>query len=286
MELKKVRTELRQSALVAEDARLLAVSGEARLQKVLDCLPQGIVLVDEHNKFVLWNKNYENMFHYMADHLKPGLSMETAHRLYLRKERHLDGLTIAEENEWIRSQMEIVNRGDTIIEQNISDGRWIRYDQHLTPEGGKICVRSDITDDRNAAESFHLLFESNPVPMWLVEKATLKFIDVNSAALRHYGYAREQFLKMTTLDIRPSREHERALADVKNDFHTETDEADWIHLKADGTEILVSSFAKQIKYNGKDAAIIGIVDVTERRKQDARIKHFAEHCVLTGLPNR
>ena len=52
-----------------------------------------------------------------------------------------------------------------------------------------------------------------------------------------------------------------------------------MHIKADGTEILVSSYAKPIKYNGTDAAIVAVIDVTERRKQDARIQYLAEHDV-------
>ncbi|MCC7480584.1 MAG: PAS domain-containing protein, partial [Hyphomicrobiales bacterium] len=81
--------------------------------------------------------------------------------------------------------------------------RWIRYDQHRAPDGKKIFVRTDVTNDRNATESFRLLFENNPVPMWVVEKSTLRFIDINAAAIEHYGYSREQFLKMASLDIRP-----------------------------------------------------------------------------------
>ena len=48
----------------------------------------------------------------------------------------------------------------------------------------------------------------------------------------------------------------------------------------------MSSYARPIKYNGKEAAIVSVIDVTERRKQDARIKYMAEHDALTGLPNR
>ena len=66
--------------------------------------------------------------------------------------------------------------------------------------------RLDVADDRNAAESFRLLFEISPVPMWIVERTTLKFLDVNAAAVEHYGYTRDQFLGMTSLEIRPQYE--------------------------------------------------------------------------------
>src|SRR5436309_10590980 len=146
--------------------------------------------------------------------------------------------------------------------------------------------RLDVTDDRTAAESFRLLFESSPVPMWVVERSSLKFLAVNAAAVEHYGHTREQFLKMTSLDIRPAYERQRALDDARNNFTRDSGEKDWIHNKADGMEILVSSYARPIKYNGKEAAIVSVFDVTERRKQDAHIKFMAEHDALTGLPNR
>jgi diguanylate cyclase (GGDEF)-like protein/PAS domain S-box-containing protein len=146
--------------------------------------------------------------------------------------------------------------------------------------------RSDVIDDRTTADSFHLLFESSPVPMWIVERSSLRFLAVNAAAVEHYGYTRDQFLNMTSLEIRPAHERQRALDDARNNFTRDSGEKDWIHNKADGTEILVSSYAKPISYGGKDAGIISVFDVTERRRQDARIKFMAEHDALTGLPNR
>src|SRR5580765_1547040 len=76
--------------------------------------------------------------------------------------------------------------------------------------------RLDVTDDRTAAESFRLLFESNPVPMWVVERSNLKFLAINAAAVELYGYTRDQFLTMTSLEIRPARERQRALDDARN----------------------------------------------------------------------
>src|SRR6476659_103014 len=84
--------------------------------------------------------------------------------------------------------------------------------------------RLDVTDDRTAAESFHLLFESSPVPMWVVERSSLKFLAVNAAAVEHYGYTRDQFLNMTSLDIRPAYERQRALDDARDNFSKDSGE--------------------------------------------------------------
>ncbi len=122
--------------------------------------------------------------------------------------------------------------------------------------------------------------------MWVVERSGLKFLDVNAAAVEHYGYTRDQFLNMTSLEIRPAYERQRALDDASKNFTTDSGEKDWIHNKADGTEILVASYARPIRYGGREAGIVSVVDVTERRKNDAHIQYMAEHDALTGLPNR
>ena len=56
-----------------------------------------------------------------------------------------------------------------------------------------------------SSEDYSLLFDGNPLPMWAFDPETLAFLDVNEAAVRHYGYSREEFLSMTILDIRPPR---------------------------------------------------------------------------------
>jgi diguanylate cyclase (GGDEF)-like protein/PAS domain S-box-containing protein len=286
MELRKVSIELREAVATTEVARQHAVSDNAELRQVIDCLPQAIVLMDEQNKFVLWNRNYENMFPDMAEHFRPGISYEAILRKALRNERYYKPMDAAAEEIWVKNRLDQFNQNAAIIQQNPGDGRWIRYDQHQTADGKKVCVRTDITDDKNAADSFRLLFENNPVPMWVVERATLQYIDVNAAALELYGYTRDQFLNMTSLAIRPPSEYQRAWDDAKSNFRFDSGEKDWVHIKADGTEILVSSYANPIKYDDREAAIISVIDVTERRKQDARIQYMAEHDVLTGLPNR
>ena len=56
---------------------------------------------------------------------------------------------------------------------------------------------------RDNAESFRLMFANNPLPMWVYDFETLKFINVNEAAVRHYGFSKDEFLNLTIADIRP-----------------------------------------------------------------------------------
>src|SRR5690348_11981823 len=52
-------------------------------------------------------------------------------------------------------------------------------------------------------ELYRYLFQQNPTPMWIYEIGTLRFLEVNEAAIRRYGYTRDEFLAMTIADIRP-----------------------------------------------------------------------------------
>jgi len=122
--------------------------------------------------------------------------------------------------------------------------------------------------------------------MYLYDPATLKFIGVNDAAIAHYGYSREQFLSMRLLDIRPRDEWERAAASAAAFGGPALIDRTWRHFKADGAEIEVLAYVREILYDGRQAGLVAIVDVTARRQAEARVAHMAHHDALTDLPNR
>ena len=145
---------------------------------------------------------------------------------------------------------------------------------------------SDVTALKRREASFRLLFDNNPMPMWVFDAETTQFLSVNDAAVQHYGYARETFLGMQLRQIWPEDEwatHSQALqqlGDVYNSSH------DWRHLKSDGSEIHVLTFGRRVAFDGRDGYLVAVVDITERRKAEARIAHMAHHDGLTNLPNR
>ena len=146
--------------------------------------------------------------------------------------------------------------------------------------------RARITDLQRREASFRLLFEGNPVPMWVYDLSTLRFLAINAAAVSHYGYSQEQLLGMTVLDIRP--EDARAsvaefLRGCDGDHHGEES---WPHLKSDGTRFSAVTYSRALPYHGADAALVASIDVTERKQAEARIAHMAHHDALTNLPNR
>jgi diguanylate cyclase (GGDEF)-like protein/PAS domain S-box-containing protein len=145
---------------------------------------------------------------------------------------------------------------------------------------------SDVTPIKRREASFRLLFDNNPMPMWVFDAQTTEFLSVNDAAVQHYGYSRATFLGMKLHQIWPQDEratHSEALQQAGDAYHSS---GNWRHLKADGSEIEVLTFGRRVSFDGSDGYLVAIVDITERRRAEARIAHMAHHDGLTNLPNR
>ena len=110
---------------------------------------------------------------------------------------------------------------------------------------------------------FKALFESSPLPMWFYDLNSLKFIAVNNAAIKHYGYSQEEFSKMTIKDIRPEEDIPELLENIKTHNEAEQKSGVWRHKKKDGTIILVEVSSHAINYNENAARVVVINDVTE-----------------------
>lgn len=113
------------------------------------------------------------------------------------------------------------------------------------------------------------LFQLSPSPLWVYEIETLRFLDVNQAAITHYGYSKEEFLSMTLKDIRPEEDIpllEEAVAALKNNS-TVLYKKPFRHKKKDGTLIFVEIFSNKIEINNQAAEIVLASDITEKLQQ-------------------
>ena len=139
-------------------------------------------------------------------------------------------------------------------------------------------VGKDITErarDQKALEEserrYRTLFDVHPQPMWVVDANTLAFLAVNGAAMRLYGYSKEQFLAMSADQIRPEEDVDdlrRAFADWSNNYSQRI----WRHQKKNGDVIPVKVTSFNLDFEGRRARLGVIEDLTERLMAEERAK--------------
>ncbi len=127
----------------------------------------------------------------------------------------------------------------------------------------------DVTQEVAQEERFRLLFQAHPMPMWVYDLETYRFLEVNEAAMAKYGYTREEFLSMTILQIRPERERPRLLEDLKGKRPPLQVSGPWTHRLKDGREIQVEIHSHTLDWGGRPAALVVAVDVTEKLRAEA-----------------
>jgi diguanylate cyclase (GGDEF)-like protein/PAS domain S-box-containing protein len=136
-----------------------------------------------------------------------------------------------------------------------------------------------------ATQHYRLLFAANPHPMWLHDPETLRILEVNDAAVAHYGYSREEFVCMTLPDLRPTEDVETILRETSASDSTKLT-GPWRHRRKDGSYIQVDMASHLIDFQGRKCSFVLVQDVTDRQQLHEQLVHQAHHDLLTGLPNR
>lgn len=129
---------------------------------------------------------------------------------------------------------------------------------------------------RDSEARYRLLFESNPLPMWVYDIETLSFLAVNDAAVHRYGYAREEFLMMTIKDIRPSEDIPALLENVSRAFSGLDEAGPWRHQKKNGSVIDVEITSYPLNFAGRLAEIVLATDITERKRAAEALQQAEE----------
>lgn len=140
------------------------------------------------------------------------------------------------------------------------------------------CAARDITERREAEDAlrasetqYRALFDKSPFPKWVYDVATLRFLAVNDAAIRHYGYSRDEFLAMGLADVRDAGHVERLrheLTRAPEDVH----EGLIRHRKKDGTSFDAHITSHPISLVGRSARLVVAQDVTEVRRLEDQLR--------------
>jgi PAS domain S-box-containing protein len=184
-------------------------------------------------------------------------------------------ITKMEKGQSVINERRLVCKGGTIIDVEISaqkllDGRY------------QLFVR-DIGERKRAEEilqqsekKYKLLFTGNPQPMWMSSLPDLNIIDVNESALNHYGYSREEFLKLNLRDLRPPEDVAHFLSEIENINLAVKNNRQWRHWKKDGTIIQVEVLTHEIIYEGRKVWLSLPLDVTEKHNANKLLQKSFE----------
>ena len=136
---------------------------------------------------------------------------------------------------------------------------------------------------RETEARYEFLFERNSLPTWIVDLKTLEFLAVNEAAVRQYGYSREEFLSMTIKDIRPAEDVAKVEEYLSKISTSAPNAEQWRHKRKNGTIIDVEVVWHELFYQDRHALLVSAKDITERkkarealRKSEARFRMMAD----------
>jgi PAS domain S-box-containing protein len=169
----------------------------------------------------------------------------------------------------------IFDRGYIVRDE---DGRAVRM----------IGAMMDITERQQAEEAlraseeqYRALFDTNPLPLWVLDPQDLRFLAVNQAAVRHYGYSSDRFSEMTLPELTPS-EWRTKLPPLPQPLDAPEVSAalgaagSTTHVRADGSRIDVELTAKRLTFRGRPAILLLANDVTERRRAEDTLRQSEE----------
>ncbi len=246
-----------------------------RLAAIVRCSDDAILSVTLDGVIETWNGGAERIFGYRADEAV-GMSIN-ALVPGDRSDEYLDILgRVRDGHQEVIETVRVSKNGAHIaIALSVSP---------ITDATGNVigaaAIARDITDRKEAVErlrkseiQYRLLFDSNPIPMWVFDRSTLRFLAVNQAAIREYGFSEQEFLAMTVADIRPREDIPNLSKDVAKRMHGLQNPEVWKHRKRDGAIIDVEIVCHDLDFQGIDAMLVAAHDITERKQaQEAALQ--------------
>jgi PAS domain S-box-containing protein len=264
------------------------------LASIVEQSSEAIFSQDINGQIISWNRGAERLFGISREdavgktgaainfrHLAPGETAEVENAIqekgYWKSERdffHADGYSFF----GVITGNLLRNENDEIVSFNfivkdISLRRQLEEQLKKTNTDLEQKVAERTKEIYISEKKYRYLFENNPLPMWVTEQGSFKFLDVNEMAIQHYGYSRNEFLSMTAMDIRPN-ENKKEFLQIDRSAHSNraiNNMGIWNHIKKDGTLMQVEIYAHQINFENKPATLILVNDVTEKIKADKKL---------------
>ena len=249
---------------ITEQVRANTVIERQKLQldAALANMSQGLSMFDREQRLIVCNRQYANLYELPLEHAQPGTPMRTI------LEYHLSTGSLVSSAEEIDLRLKKMSSNQPYQKTNrMHDGRIISVVHRPMADGGWVATHEDVTEMVQREESFRFLFDGNPVPMWVSDRESMRFLAVNDAAISHYGYSRDEFMSMTVADILMGDREQTAqfLRALPKDGLMQRIAK---HFKSDGTTIDVCVYSRALTYSGHIARLAAIHDITKTKSAE------------------
>jgi len=175
-----------------------------QLQAAIGVLADGFVLYDSDDRLVVCNEKYANLYNESKPAIVPGARFRDILQYGLDRGQYPDA--IGREAEWLEARMAAYNAGDVTLEQQLSDGRWIRIREMPTPDGGRVGIRVDITQQVESRRRIEIAesrlrdaIDAVPAGFWLFD-GDQRLEIVNARALEPFLQGAEPVALGETLE--------------------------------------------------------------------------------------
>ncbi|MGV8961044.1 MAG: bifunctional diguanylate cyclase/phosphodiesterase [Stenotrophomonas sp.] len=248
----------------------------------------GTWFIDGDGTVLHWSPPTRRMFALDREHTRLETALARVHRDEQPALRQMLGAAWAG-TQPLDTEFRIVLPGGAV--------RWlsVRGEMVAMADGGRrmtgavVDVSERILSQARAQEAerqFRLVFDRNPAPFWIFDLTTLRFLEVNRAAVELYGYSREEFLSMSILDIRPQEEWDgiREAITGPPDSPIQGPQVR-IHRRKDGTVFKVRAHVAELEFAQVPACLVLAEDISEQLAYERELAYRASHHQDTGLLN-
>jgi diguanylate cyclase (GGDEF)-like protein len=289
-DLDRKRTD-RSIALMADELQRT----HARLLDAFKVVPEGLVLLDAHGKYVLFNNKFLELYDTAADTIAVGRSFADSVRAGVARGHYLDA--IGREEEWLAERLDRGRQERYSAEQHLRGDRWVRIDECRTADGGSIGVRIDITEPKRREETLKKRSEQLVEAQRLAKTADWSYklgdrdvwwspqlYELLAYDPAHFTPTRDAVLSGDNLDG-----VERLVASQAEVIRSGKSKSVDVKInRGDGTvaDVVVTS-SPMTDADGRTIGFVGTMqDITERKIVEEKLEKLAYFDPLTGLANR
>ncbi len=238
-----------------------------RLKVALENMSHGLCMFDGDQRLIVCNQKYADVYGLSRELTRTGTHIKSILE-------HQSALIMnGDASDYVRGRLaDFAAKKTYQLTHRFRDGRLISVTHKPMPGGGWVSTHVDVTEQVDREESFRLLFDSNPVPMWVIDRESLRFVAVNDAAIVHYGYSRAEFMSMAVTELRPEEDRERFAKFLRALEPDQFDENIGQHVTAGGKIIDVSVYSRVLTYAGRSARLTAVHDITKAKLAENELR--------------